>query len=262
MKQRIVTGIAAGLGFLLLLYLGGSWYTGLILILALIGYDEFLRMNGLKQGRVLPFIGYLGVFALIVPWGHTGISLTHLIWIAMFIFMAATVISKNRITIDHVAMAFVGMVYVGIGFHYMVQTRNGPEDGLFWTLLVFLCIWSTDSGAYFIGSQVGKTPLWPTISPKKSVEGALGGVVVSIIVALIFAWYRPDLLSFPKAAWIGLVIAVVGQMGDLIQSAYKRVKGIKDTGNLLPGHGGVLDRTDSWLIVFPFLQLLSLIPHM
>ena len=82
-----------------------------------------------------------------------------------------------------------------------------------------------------------------------------------MIFALGFAWYAPDLLSVWKALLLGFVIAVVGQVGDLIQSAYKRVKGIKDTGTLLPGHGGVLDRMDSWLIVFPFIYLLDLIPN-
>ncbi len=135
------------------------------------------------------------------------------------------------------------------------------EHGLFWTIVVFVCIWASDSGAYFVGSKLGKHPLWPQISPKKSIEGAIGGVVISMIVALGFAWYAPDLLGLGKALVLGFVIAVVGQVGDLIQSAYKRVKGIKDTGTLLPGHGGVLDRMDSWLIVFPFIHLLGILPH-
>ncbi|MEK8130196.1 phosphatidate cytidylyltransferase [Paenibacillus filicis] len=261
MKQRIVTGIVAGLAFFILLYLGGYWFTGLIVALAVIGYDEFLRMNGLKSNRMVEGIGYIGLLLLTIPWQLGALDNGQLLWLLMFLFLAATVLTKNKTTIDQVAMAFLGMVYVGLGFHYMIVTRAIAEHGLFWTLLVFLCIWTTDSGAYFTGSKFGKTPLWPTISPKKSVEGALGGVVLSIVVALAFAWVQPELLSFGQAIWLGLLIAIVGQMGDLIQSAYKRVKGIKDSGTLLPGHGGVLDRTDSWLIVFPFLQLLSLIPH-
>ncbi|SDC87339.1 phosphatidate cytidylyltransferase [Paenibacillus sp. UNCCL117] len=260
MKQRIVTGIVAGLAFFILLYLGGYWFTGLIAALAVIGYDEFLRMNGLKKNRLVEAVGYVGLLLLVIPWQLGGWSSGELIWLFMFAFLAATVISKNKTTIDQVAMAFLGMVYIGLGFHYMIATRSIAEHGLFWTLLVFLCIWTTDSGAYFTGSKLGKTPLWPAISPKKSVEGAIGGVLLSIVMALIFAWSQPELLSYGQAAWMGLAIAIIGQLGDLIQSAYKRVKGIKDSGTILPGHGGVLDRTDSWLIVFPFLHLLSLIP--
>lgn len=261
MKQRIITGLIAGVGFIALLLLGGYWFAGLILVLSFVGYDEFLRMNKLKDNKALEWFGYLGVFCLTMQWQYAGMTPERLTWIFLFLFMAITVITKNRTTIDQAAMAFLGMVYIGFGFHFMISTRWIEEGGLFWTLLVFVCIWTTDSGAYFTGSWLGKTPLWPTISPKKSVEGAVGGVVLSIVAAVIFALIRPELLSLLQAVWIGFLIAAVGQMGDLIQSAYKRVKGIKDTGAILPGHGGVLDRTDSWLIVFPFLQLLNVLPH-
>ncbi|MDF2962583.1 MAG: phosphatidate cytidylyltransferase [Paenibacillus sp.] len=265
MKQRIVTGITAGLGFFILLCLGSYWFMGLILLLALIGYNEFVRMNGLQKHRATMWIGYAGVGGLAVPWPAAGsysiLSLEHLIWLFLFIMLCVTVISKNKVTIDDISMSFLGMVYIGIGFHYMIETRMIENGGLFWTLLVFFCIWATDSGAYFTGSAFGKHPLWPTISPKKSIEGAVGGIVISMAVAVCFSMVQPDMLSWRHALLLGLIIAIVGQMGDLIQSAYKRVKGIKDTGTLLPGHGGVLDRVDSWLIVFPVIHLLSLIPH-
>lgn len=262
MKQRIITGVIAGAGFIALLLLGGYWFAGLILVLSFIGYDEFLRMNGLKERKALSWLGYAGALALTMVWPTAlAVSPERLIWLLMFLFLAVTVVTKNKTTIDQAAMAFLGMVYVGLGFHYMIETRWLAEGGLYWTLLIFFCIWATDSGAYFTGSWLGKTPLWPTISPKKSVEGAVGGIVLSMLVAAAFALYQPELLTLPRALWIGLLIAVVGQLGDLIQSAYKRVKGIKDSGAILPGHGGVLDRTDSWLIVFPFLHLLSVLPH-
>lgn len=265
MKQRIITGLVAGIGLVVMLYMGGLWFAGLILLLAWIGFNEFLRMNGLQSMQGTALIGYIGVTLLAVPWNQLGITwlpaMGGLIWIALFLLLCVTVISKNKVTIDHIAMVFAGMVYVGVGFHYMIATRWIDEGGFFWTLLVFICIWASDSGAYFTGTMIGRTPLWPSISPNKSVEGAIGGVAVSMLAALCFSFYSPDRLTWTEAAALGLAIAVVGQMGDLIQSAYKRVKGIKDTGTLLPGHGGVLDRTDSWLIVFPFVHLFSLIPH-
>ncbi|MFH5183205.1 phosphatidate cytidylyltransferase [Paenibacillus sp. TAB 01] len=265
MKQRIITGVIAGAAFFVLLYLGTYWFTALILLLSLIGMDEFLRMNGLKKFKATSLIAYLGVAGLTVPWRvsstYSILTIDHLAWLCLFLLLCVTVISKNKVTIDEVALVFIGVVYVGVGFHYMIETRMIENGGLFWTVLVFFCIWATDSGAYFTGSAFGKHPLWPTISPKKSIEGALGGVVISIIVACLFSFFRPDLLSWNQAVLLGLLIAVVGQMGDLMQSAYKRVKGIKDTGTILPGHGGVLDRVDSWLIVFPMVHLLSLIPH-
>jgi phosphatidate cytidylyltransferase len=163
--------------------------------------------------------------------------------------------------LDQAGLIFIGIVYLGLGFHYIMETRLLDSHGLFWTLLVLIGIWSADSGAYFGGVLFGKHLLWPAISPKKTYEGAIGGIILAVLVTLIFSYANPDLLSLTQAVILGVVISIVGQLGDFIQSAYKRAKGIKDTGALLPGHGGVLDRVDSWLIVFPFVHFLSFIPH-
>jgi phosphatidate cytidylyltransferase len=264
LKQRIITGVIAGLGFITFLVLGGYWYSGLILLLSIIGYNEYVRMNGYKLYKLSSFVGLLAMVLLVIPWETKdyalSINFTGIIWLAMFVLLVITVASKNAITIDQISLLLLGTVYMGLGFHYMIATRI-PEHGLFWTILVFVCIWTSDSGAYFVGSKLGKHLLWPQISPKKSIEGSIGGILISMVAALVFAWYAPEQLSYGTAVLLGFVIAVVGQMGDLIQSAYKRVKEIKDTGTLLPGHGGVLDRVDSWLIVFPFIHFVGLIPH-
>ncbi|MNJ70851.1 Phosphatidate cytidylyltransferase [compost metagenome] len=122
-------------------------------------------------------------------------------------------------------------------------------------------IWSSDAGAYFTGRRFGKNKLWPAISPNKTVEGAVGGIVLAVIAAVLFALFSGGLLSVGRALLLGASAAVVGQLGDLIQSAYKRVYGIKDSGKLLPGHGGILDRCDSWVVVFPFVHILMLLPY-
>lgn len=264
MKQRIITGVIAGLVFISLLVLGDLWYAGLIVLVSVIGYREYLQMNGYMPYKLTSAAGLIALLCITIPWGLLGITMTisfsAIVWFAMFILLFVTVASKNKITIDQVSVILLGVVYIGFGFNYMIEARLA-DNGLFWTIMVFICIWASDAGAYFVGSKLGKTPLWPQISPKKSVEGAIGGVIIAMMFAVGFAWYAPDLLSISKALWLGFLIAVVGQLGDLIQSAYKRVKGIKDTGTLLPGHGGVLDRMDSWLIVFPFIYLLGLIPN-
>jgi phosphatidate cytidylyltransferase len=264
LKQRIVTGVIAGLVFITLLVLGGYWYAGLIVLLSIIGYREYMRMNGFTKYKLTGVIGLIVLLYITVPWEMVGNSLpitsTGVIWLTMFVLLFNTVASKNTITIDQVSVILLGVIYIGFGFYYMIAARLA-ENGLFWSIVVFVCIWASDSGAYFVGSKLGKHPLWPQISPKKSIEGAIGGVVISMITALGFALYAPHLLGFGKALVLGFVIAVVGQVGDLIQSAYKRVKGIKDTGTLLPGHGGVLDRMDSWLIVFPFIHWLGILTH-
>ncbi|MEX2416098.1 MAG: phosphatidate cytidylyltransferase [Paenibacillaceae bacterium] len=259
MKQRIITGIIAAIGFLSLLYLGDYVFHVLLWLMALIAYDELVRMSKSNRTSIPSIVGYLGVAFMVLPWNQGdyafGMSAEVWIWLFMLLLMTATVISKNKTPIDKSAILLFGVVYIGMGFHYMATIR-WQEDGLLWAILIFSCIWITDAGAYFTGWAIGKRPLWPSISPKKTVEGAVGGFVLSIAFAICFALYSPELISLEQAALLGLLIGIVGQVGDLIQSAYKRTFGVKDSGTLLPGHGGVLDRTDSWLIVFPFVYLI------
>lgn len=264
MKKRLVTGVLAGALFLAMLTLGSYWFAIAITAMALIGYDEFMRMFKLNKSRLLMWTGRIFLLVYVFIWNigeaRMGTNFIVIVWVLLLLLLLYTVISKNRTTIDHIAVTFAGLIYIGFGFHYMIFSRN-LDAGLYWTLLIFICIWSADSGAYFSGRLFGRRKLWPQISPNKTVEGAIGGIVLSVVAAVIFAIYDPELLSVGYAILLGALISVVGQAGDLVQSAYKRVKKIKDTGNILPGHGGVLDRTDSWLIVFPFVYLLSLIPY-
>ncbi|OGX61006.1 MAG: phosphatidate cytidylyltransferase [Paenibacillus sp. RIFOXYA1_FULL_44_5] len=262
MRQRVVTGVIAAVGFLALLFLGGSWFAALIFLLSAIGFYEYARMNHISMKQIPFWIGVIGTGILVVPPKVSGhlpafMSWEGGLWTILFLFLTYTVYSKNKINIDQVSVLFTGMLYIGVGFHYMVVTRN-IHDGLFWSLFIFACIWATDSGAFLIGVKFGKHRLWPQISPKKSIEGSIGGLLFSIAAALSFYAAQPELISLTRALLMGLAIGVSGQVGDLIQSAYKRVRNIKDTGTILPGHGGVLDRMDSWLIVFPLVHYLFL----
>jgi phosphatidate cytidylyltransferase len=262
--QRIVTGIIAGSVFLTMLLLGGYWFTGLIYMMAIVALDEYLRMMHLRTSKSLWVVGLIGLLAMISPWDIQLMTdyfpIESLIWMLLFVLFILTVITNNKIMIDQMALVFLGIIYIGFGFHFIVETRNMEPFGLFYTTLIMVCVIVTDTGAYFSGYLFGKHKLAPHISPKKTMEGALGGLLLSIFAAFLFHLYDQELLSLVESLILGFVIGVVGQFGDLIQSAYKRVKGVKDSGKLLPGHGGVLDRVDSWLIVFPFVHLLLLIP--
>lgn len=265
LRQRMITGIVAGAGFLGLCMLGGLWYHVLVLLMSLIGYYEFVRMTGIRPFQGVSWIGYLGVVYTMFPWELLGLAmpldLLRSYWLLMFLFMIITVTSKNKIPVGQVAMLFLGMVYIGIGFHYLAATRSTADGyGLFWTFLMLAAIWSSDAGAYFTGRRIGKHKLWPAISPNKTIEGAIGGIVAALIAAVLFAVFSNGILGIGRALLLGVSAAAAGQMGDLIQSGYKRVYGIKDSGTLLPGHGGILDRCDSWIIVFPFVHILQLLP--
>jgi len=263
MKQRIVTGLLFGVFFIGLLIVGGPIYSSLVLLMAIIGLFEYSRMNKLSWSNPIHIISIVALLAFVFPYEHYGITWIAdqtMIWLLMFMLFAFTVLSKNKYTIDEVAISFLGTVYLGFGFASMIEVRLLEINGLWWSILAFCVIWASDIGAYFFGRALGKHKLWPLISPNKTVEGAIGGVISSVIVAVIFAICAPELIEIWRAIVIGVVAAVTGQFGDLIQSAYKRVRGIKDMGNIMPGHGGIIDRTDSWIIVFPILVLTQLIP--
>ncbi|MBN3526227.1 phosphatidate cytidylyltransferase [Paenibacillus apiarius] len=264
MKQRIITGLIAGSLFGVLCVIGGMPYELLLLALAFAGYYEFARMHHVKPFDATSIAGYVILAIIVIPWARWSlpwsVSMETVVWFSMFVMLCMTVITKNKVSIENVSQLWLGAFYIGIGFKYMMLTRTSMGDeGLFWTLMLFAAIWASDIGAYFVGRAVGKHKLWPAISPNKTVEGALGGVITSVIIACMFHFIRPDLMTLALAFGLGLSAAVIGQIGDLIQSAYKRVRGVKDSGTLLPGHGGVLDRCDSWLIVFPFVHLIGLL---
>lgn len=266
MKQRLITGVIAGAVFLGLCFMGGLWYHLLVLAMSLIGYYEFAKMTKTAPFSVTAAIGYLGVLMFVFPWNLLNLTFPlpweHGIWLLMLLFLLVTVFSKNRLGIGQVSLLFMASIYIGIGFLYIAESRNTADGhGLFWTFLLFASIWGSDAGAYFVGRKMGRTKLWPAISPNKTIEGAVGGVVIAVITAMIFAFLSDGLLPIGNALLIGVASAVIGQLGDLVQSAYKRVYGIKDSGTLLPGHGGILDRCDSWIVVFPFVHILSLLPY-
>lgn len=266
MKQRLITGIIAGAVFLGLCFIGGLWYHLLILAMALIGYYEFVRMTNTAPFGGTAWIGYAGVLLLVFPWGplHLNIQIPweHVLWLLLLLFLLATVTTKNVIDIKRVSLLFLASAYIGIGFSFIAESRHAPDGhGVFWTFLLLASIWASDAGAYFVGRAMGRHKLWPSISPNKTVEGALGGVVIAVFTSLLFSFFSDGFLTAGQAILIGLSCAVIGQLGDLVQSAYKRVYDIKDSGKLLPGHGGILDRCDSWIVVFPFVHILSLLPY-
>lgn len=245
----------------------GGWpYQLMLTAMALIGYYEFIKMTGTAPFGIPAVLGYISVLCFMIPWDLLGrdewFSWEQGIWLLMLLFLLVTVFSKNKLDIKITALMFTGIVYIGMGFSYMAIARGaGDGHGLFWTLLLLCCIWGSDAGAYFVGRSFGKNKLWPAISPNKTIEGAIGGVLISAVISAVFALFVPDLLTIPRALLIGVSCAVLGQLGDLVQSAYKRVYGIKDSGSLLPGHGGILDRCDSWIIVFPFVHIVMLMPY-
>ena len=193
----------------------------------------------------------------------TMIVLSHLQWPEalplhpLFVFIVAAtlllyLLSKqdlSRSLVD-VSVLIFGTLYIGFTLGHLLLTRALP-DGIFLVFFVVLVTWAGDTGAYYAGMIMGRTPLAPRISPNKTVEGLFGGILLAIAMALIArAWFIPS-LTVVDAVVLGFVLTLAGLIGDLSESMFKRGAGVKDSGGLIPGHGGMLDRLDSLLLTAP-----------
>ncbi|PLR97245.1 phosphatidate cytidylyltransferase [Bacillus sp. T33-2] len=263
MKQRIITAVIAAAVFLPIVIFGGIPFTLMVYLLASVGLYEALKMRNLKLLSVPGLISLILLWIFLLPKEYQGILDTmnytkiELAMLAVLLFLTYTVITKNRFTFEDVAFSTLATLYVGIGFYYFLETR-GAEAGLTYVFYSLFIIWATDSGAYFIGRAIGKNKLWPEISPNKTVEGFFGGVFCALIVAAVFLFTGID--ASPVLLLIATVfLSIFGQIGDLVESAMKRHYNVKDSGNILPGHGGILDRFDSLLFVWPLLHFFHLL---
>ncbi|MGM9928829.1 MAG: phosphatidate cytidylyltransferase [Bacillus sp. (in: firmicutes)] len=260
MKQRIITAVIAAAIFLPIVMYGQTPLDILVYLMATVGLHELMKMNKISATSFPSVISFIMLWIVLIPAEYVDVlhnfTKDHLFGIGVLLLLIYTVTSKNRFTFDSVGFLVVSVLYVGMGFYYLAATR---EIGLVYIFFVLFTLWATDSGAYFVGRALGKNKLWPEISPNKTIEGAIGGIACALLVAVIFSMFTSIDESLLKLLGMSVVISIFGQLGDLVQSAFKRHYGVKDSGNLLPGHGGILDRSDSWIFVFPILHLFQLL---
>ena len=256
MKQRIVTAIFAGTIFLTLVVIGKLPFIILVYLLATIALYELLKMKEISILSIPGFFSMIFLWTLLFPYSITFFNKIEFALVVVLLLLAYTVITKNRFTFDDVGFILLSTLYIGVGFYYLIETRMAGLSYIFLTLFV---IWATDSGAYFIGKAFGKRKLWPEISPNKTIEGAIGGILSAFVVGIIYQLCFEIHDSLIIVVFISIFISIFGQIGDLVESAFKRHYIVKDSGHLLPGHGGILDRFDSLIFVLPFLHFLQFI---
>jgi phosphatidate cytidylyltransferase len=254
MAQRIIVAVIFIPIMLGLIYLGGLWSVALFLVMGLLGAHEFYRM--LEVGEYHPAIWYGLVWttALILHGWRPDLFPYELVLTAgLLILLIYTLFQEEQPLRMFLSTATVA-VYIGIMIANIIALRLLPE-GMWWLLMAILITWSNDTLAYFTGVTIGKHKLWPRLSPKKSWEGTVGGFLGAALAGGLVAMLSPLSIGFGLGALIGLIGGILALFGDLSISMVKRQVGVKDSGHLIPGHGGMLDRLDSVLFVVPFVYL-------
>lgn len=256
-KTRLISGIVLVI-IALATIISGSWILFFTLLaVSLIGMRELYKVMTVSDEHVtvLELVGYLGAvlyyIAMKADFGNYG---TMAIIISMILILFVYVFGYPKYHAEQVMAAFFGVVYVAVMLSFIYLTRSLP-DGKFLVWLIFLCSWGCDTCAYCAGMLIGKHKMAPVLSPKKSIEGAVGGVAGAALLGVIYAAATQGKMA--EYALICAVGALISMVGDLAASAIKRNQNIKDYGKLIPGHGGILDRFDSVIITAPVIYYLA-----
>jgi phosphatidate cytidylyltransferase len=233
-------------------YLGGWWLFGLALLGGLIALHELYAMA--KQLRPLVLGGYVG-FALTL----LGLELGGLQWmlggLLLTLFLVFVLYGLSDIRTSATAsfgVTLLGVVWIGAGLGLPLLVRDIPEHGFWAVIAILFTVFASDTVAFFVGRAIGRFKMAPAISPAKTWEGLIGGLVAAMAASFLILYKdRDDFLSIPETLLFGTAVALAGVFGDLFESAVKRDLGVKDSGRLLGGHGGMLDRIDALLWAGP-----------
>lgn len=261
--QRILTGLVGAFVVVSAVWLGGWAFAATILAISLVAQAELYGMLAAAATRPLVALGLaVGAVAVLRPLvPHAG---SLLILGGLAVLIAALFLRRETPLLD-VAATLFGVAYPAALCGSLVALRVVPrpwldaaDHGAFWlTTAALFCIWGADSFAYFAGRAVGKHPLFPRVSPKKTWEGAVGGVFGAIVFAVGFWWWTPlrDVLTPLDVAALAVVAGIASPFGDLAESHFKRSVQVKDSASWLPGHGGLMDRIDAAVVAVPLLVI-------
>jgi len=257
-QQRILTGVLGGV-----IFIGGIWFSdwsfGLIfLALTVLGMLEFYKLltdKGFQPNHNLGIILGSGLFVLtfLIQKGYLAGQYLFLLPPIIILTLVAELYRKKEQPFTNIALTLVAVFYVATPFTLLIIV-GFLENRYSWHIIlgtIFL-IWAADSGAYFFGKAFGRTKLFERISPGKTWEGWLGGTLLCLGVSYVLSLFLQD-MDLPHWIGVALIVSVFGVLGDLVESMLKRSLQVKDSGSLLPGHGGILDRFDSLLMVVPFI---------
>jgi len=225
--------------------------------LALLEFNRIVSLiSGGRGGGFFPSL--VGLAPCICVYSNVHESSSAIFIAAFFIFLFTALLGEKnfRQTLPQAAMKTAGLVYISLPLSYFILFTYAPL-GRWWILFFLIVIWCNDSFAYIFGKLFGRHKLCVSISPGKTIEGAAGGIASGIAAALVFNAARP-LCGFGAIILIALIAGVLGIAGDLSESVLKRAAGVKDSGTIVPGHGGILDRIDSFFFSLPAIYMLAI----
>ena len=259
--ERTISGIGLVIIALVTIILGGDVLLVTVGLVSLAGLFELYRVFQI-QNTMAGILGYAGTLAyyLLLRFGLQRYIVIELV-VCLMLLMAVYVVTFPRFQTQQIMMGLFGLVYVPVMLSYIYQVRLG-ENGAYAVWLIFLCSWGSDTCAYLAGVTMGRHKMTPVLSPKKSVEGAIGGVLGAALLGFLYALaiYHTgkELWTYPVICAVGALISMIG---DLAASAIKRNHDIKDYGKLIPGYGGIMDRFDSVIFTAPVIWLLLDLMH-
>jgi phosphatidate cytidylyltransferase len=253
---RIIIAVIFGPLIILVSYAGGFWLLGMVLLFASLGIMEFMINSGVRPSSDIFYIALVFTIAIVALTVLDSFQSGFLALVACILVVGMRLSIKNALPADlftKQTRLIWGVTYIGLLYPFVYHIRYTSENGGDWLLFLFGTLWLSDTLAMFVGKGMGKRKLSPEVSPNKTVAGFIGGLFGGIIIALIMSfWLLSEVMTILLIA-AGLLVSFIGQLGDLVESCWKRAMGIKDSSAIIPGHGGVLDRFDSLLFASPVL---------
>ena len=267
MKTRLITSFLGAALFLMVLFLPEVIFQSAVLIVVGLAIHEVYTVTGIIKKKKLAVTGCMGALWCALLGGafmaKNAYSL-NLCFLCLALYTASIFVvmvsDHKNVKLADAATAFFATVFISFLYSFIIPLRHG-EVGIYLIFILFAATWCNDAGAYFVGIRFGKTKLAPTLSPKKTVEGAIGGAMGSIVAMLIFAFVAGVIcgaeVNIVGLIFTGLGCSVLGPVADITTSAIKREFSVKDYGTLFPGHGGIMDRFDSVLLTAPFVYFMN-----
>ncbi len=238
-------------------YRGGDILAIMILVFSALGITEYLAAQEINTSSLTFWLSGLAVMAMVTFAIYSSFKWSAAIFILYFLMLGMVVSLKRgdpKVMFPQVTSLTWGVAYLGFLYPFVYLIRAiSPDKGGDWLLLLFGTIWLSDTMAMWVGKGIGKRKLAPTVSPGKTIEGFIAGIAGGVFAGGIMYYWRLDVVPYTIIFVISFAISVVGQLGDLAESLWKRSIGIKDSSKIIPGHGGILDRFDSLLFAAPIL---------